>query len=436
MGMLYLGGDGANLWGRGTEINLYTDEDTRLTASPAMDAGFPVASVHDGFPSQPAIWASDGATSYIELYLQQLKNGELDDWTGATPDEWSKGEIGGAVVEDAAIKVAGSSAKVSTAAGAGTYAYIRQDIAARPGEAWQILGYLRGDGGAGADAAQLFVLNANTGHYLQPDGSWSASVTPCLSRNVAAFTDLDLSFTVESFAACNYEQWVELVLYCQVAVSIGVQRDSWYDRMRMAPLVNFASIHGHNIGGAECSVQLRGSKDFFVADDNLIATLTNASPTMWVKHATMQEYWSYRLQINGAQLSTLLGNKYLGEVVLGQATEAVKAPRIGYETIHHDAQMRSPDALGEQRVYRRGPSRRRLNMRFFGGDTAYDEALHEFVHRASLGSYPMVVIPDSGKADGAVYGRLNRERTDTRVVDVSHRWGMVVDEMPFGPVIP
>lgn len=439
MGMLYLAGDGFNLWGRGTESNAYVDEDTRLSSSPDMPAPYLVANVHDGFPSQMARFGSDLASSTLTLYLQQLKAGELDDWTAGAPDEWTE-VVGGAgtVVEDAAIKVAGSSAKCSCTAAVGTYGSFYQHVSVRPGEQSRVSVNLRGDAAGGGDSALFSVINLNTGKYLQSDGSWASSGT-LWTRNVAAFAENVLDFTVESFAACNYEQWVQLRILCSSIVSTGAARDAWFDRIRLFPLVNFASIHGHNLGGAGKTVQLRGSTDGFVGSDDLIATLTNASPTMFAKHATMQTYRDYRVQIDGAQDSTLLGNKYFGEVVLGQAGTLSQNPKMGSVAVQRSApQMRSPDAFGEQRVYQLGVTPQRSLTLPFGhfSDSDFEEFYYEFVVRSGFGAHPSVVALDSANARDAVYGRLANDY-GLRFGDLD-TWRdsvAVVDELPFPTVI-
>ncbi len=437
MGMYFAAGDGLNLWGRGTEINTYASEDTRLTASPAADAAFPVANVHDGFPSQMMRYGNITAPHTLTLYMQQLKNGELDTWSlASTPDEWtSSAGVAETVVVGEVIN--GSAVKMTSD---GTVRTCTQSVSVRPGEWLRLQGAMRGDGAGGGDAAVLKLILLEYGGYALNSSSllFDAIATDTFTENNAAHVTKTVDFQVPSYEDCGFRQWVTLQVSFRTIASAG--RIAYYDQWHLVPQVNALTVHGHN-HRQFAGPKLRGDSNFFAGAGTEISAFTTpeARPTQWVRNATMQTYTSYRWEKTGGQPSEL-GNPWIGESVLCQLTELTRMPAPGGIRIGHTTpQMRSPDLLGDQRVYQTGsghPQRTlKLDFRYFT-DAAFEQVYNDLVRRSHFGVYPCLIVFDSDDPGSAIYGRpAPAFQVQYRQMFSLRRASVTIQELPFPTVI-
>ncbi len=437
MGMYFAAGDGLNLWGRGTEINTYASEDTRLTASPAADSDFPVANVHDGFPSQMFRYSSATAPQWLTLYLQQLKNGELDTWSlASTPDEWTS-SAGVAETVVVGEVIGGSAVKMTSD---GTVRTCSQDVTVRPGEWLRLRGAMRGDGAGGGDAAVMKLILLEYGGYALNSSSllFDAIATDTFTENNAAHATKTVDFQVPSFADCGFRQWVTLQVSFRTIAGAG--RIAYYDQWLLAPLANALTLHGHNhrqLAGPK----LRGDSNFFAGAGTEIAAFTEPEtrPTQWVRHSAMQTYSSFRWEKPGGQ-PTVLGNPWIGESVLCQLTELTRMPAPGGIKLGSTTpQLRSSDALGEQRVFQAGSGQPQrtltLTFRHFT-DAAFDQLYDGLIRRSHFGIYPVLFVYNSDDPGSAIYGRI---ADDFKVLHRQHyyirRSSLTIVEAPFPTVI-
>lgn len=436
MAMYFTAGDGLNLWGRGTEINTYDSEDTRLSCSRAVDADFPLANLHNGFPSQP-MRISTTDFPLIDLYLQQLKNGEMNTWTlTTTPDEWTS-TAGVAETTTAGEFVEGKAAKLTSD---GAVRAVYQNVSVRPGEWLRLWGYMRGDGAGGGDSAQVQLILLEYGGRALNSSTllFDSSGTFTFTENGTSHVIKSVDFQVPSYADCGYRQWVTLQVYLRSIGSAG--RIAYYDRWRLVPLANGLTIHGHN-HRQFAAPTLRGDNNFFAGVGTEITAFAQPepNPTQWVRASAMQTYWSYAWYKPGGQPGTL-GNPWIGESILCQLTELTRMPSPGGIRIEHmTPQLRSSDMLGEQRVFQTGsghPQRKiTLDFRHFT-DASFEQLYNDLIRRSHFGVYPCLIVFDSDDPGSAIYGRLDPSfRVRNRQMFSLRRSSITIQELPFPTVI-
>jgi hypothetical protein len=391
MAIRVLSGEGYNILATGD-----------VTVSPTADALFPAANLPDGRPDSAFRFGSASTSEcLITVDGNIVANGALDTFSGSAPTSWTAdGTV--ALSTESATRINGGS-------------LIRQDLTVRSGQRVVVAGEARNDGVAiGVFGAVL--QNLDTGKFYNGT-SWTASPAQLVSGATSSYTtNGPYPVVVEGFATVGQDRTrLRLTLRNFAVTSTDyVFVRGWY----LWQSADFASIHGHNIR-ADLVAQLRSSPDNFATTSSgssiTQATLTKAQPSFYtvLSSAIDDRYWQLRLLYN--VLSTTIGNPptesvWLGEAVIGQATELTRPQDLGQELRMLADNIRVATPYGSAWSHRVGQSPRRvLGMSFnYFTSSEYQEARQEVFERSFGSANPIVVVPDDSQPE-VLHGRINNE---------------------------
>lgn len=413
MSFLYLAGEQANVLGTALAVT-----------STSADALFPLADLYAGRPSRMFRFDANAADLIITANTTRIINGGFE--IGAL-DGWTEVITGtGSTSKELVIFQAGAASLECDAGAAGT-AERYQDIAVRAGERMEFNAYLYGGGIApGNPAARVRMENLHTGNYLDSAGDWGAA-DDVATQAAAAWAQTQLAFQVESLSDCGGQPLVTLRLHMQsdAAAAGGV----YFDEVKLYSAVNFASIHGHNLAPAVVP-ELRSSTDAFGGVDTLEATFTIGRPSFYAYLATAVYRDGWQLKLSGTNHAV----PYQGEMWLGYAESIAEAPRHGLTFEHEYLQVRQDTAARETYVHglsEDAPRRLKLSFRQ-RSDARWEELRDKLWRRSHGGAAPLVIVPDSDRAD-VLHGRPVARLDVTRGV-VTHDDSLTIVEDGFPPV--
>lgn len=408
--MLYLAGELFNLVGRGPGA---------ITLSPAADPLFPTSKLYDRKTGRIFRFASIGTDGHVTVDINQAPNPGFEISTLASWLEENGGS--GATSEGAGAEVHSGSKSLKCVAGSGFASrYIR--ARAYPGELWGASHWARTvTSGQGVSR----ILNEDTGHYYV-GGAWQpaagdASLQVATSYGSSPFTTL---FQVEDWDTCKQKPWVTLRFTLRASAGTAC-----FDDVVFAPLVNFCSIHGHNLG--PIAPELR-------SDDAAFAGAGTKQADMIVRRPAFYSYLQapvfapqWRVRFVGTPLEPI----YLGQLVLGYARTSPVAPAWGYSNDFEFPQERQDSPGGETFVY--GISDEApvmLNMDFAPDGVTELVGVRDEIYKACKGGgWPLIVVPIEDEP-AVHYGRVAPGLSVGRSFVASSETQLTLQEGPF-PVV-
>ncbi len=395
-GMLWLGGAKANALESGGGV----------TASPSADALFPTTALYDRHPHRIFRYGSLTSAPTLTADLDIITYGGFETWTGASPDGWTEANSGtGDVTQQSVSGTLVHSGLFSARLAAGdTSATIYRDIVVRSGQRLAFTVAMRGDAGLGG--VQMAIRNQQTGNYLTPGSTWQSAPDECIVGTTnAAYTVYNPTsdptpcvFTVEDFSTTG-----------SALTTIRVQffndrptTTAWVDTFSMWPVLDFVSIHGHNIDPRSAPV-LRASTDNFSASDVSIASLTVGQPSFYATFSAASLYRYWRIAFTDTNSAAI----YVGEWVLGNA-ENFRGPALPLQVNYSAQQVRVPHRFGAPAAYAMGGSELTAVPMTVRCESYADRLAFMQEWKRTLGGYPVIVVPHDGDSHtDVIYGLMS-----------------------------
>jgi hypothetical protein len=384
MSSLYLAGSAFNLFGRGT-----------VSSNISLATPSSVAYAYDKDPSTPVLWSSAATDTYLRVEANALTNPGFET---STLSGWTAGSTGtgtSAETTTAGEFRSGSKALELTGTDTSNYGSRYQDITVNAGEYRRSTFYMRA---IGAGTGKLFLKNLKTGNYYNGQSSvWASSrVYAATYSSTAAFpgTQTVLTYQMESFDACRSDT---VSLRWELACESG---DVCFDDVADFPGVNFASIHGHNLGPITPLVQSADSSLVFSTQ----YTMTVKRPAFFYAHPTTIAYAeNWQILLSG----TTHEAAYIGEAVIGQYQTSATSPKWGIPRTRTFPGARARSQTGRSHIYNycTDPPED-LGMSFSARtDTAAKELADSLWLRSGQGLNPTIIVPIDSE-DRVYYGRL------------------------------
>lgn len=404
--------------------NLYARGTTTLAAGTSA-AAYPLANLYDGRPGKPWRGGAAAASFLFQVDGNLALNGDMEAaFVSGAPPGWTASNTGtGAATRDTTHNSGTYGCKLTAGTGTSSIYY---DLTARPGEKITVTVAFKGDG-TGTMRAKL--RNLTTGFHLTSGSSWQRNSTDFATRSASTWATTTLSPTVEVYSTVLSDTCtLRLTIHLDDATQVG-----YADDVYLWPWVDFASIHGHNLGQAT-TVQLDSSDD--ASSWTTEATLTLAQPAFYSLLSAAVGHRYYRLNLSDLVALTV---PVVGEAVIGQTIALSRTPRHPESAPWDEGlsypQVRAVTPAGAQFVASRtSRSVRRRAFEFIARDQAtVDELVEVIWRRTSGGATPGVLIPYDSEPV-ALFGRPLAVSQPRRVSDLS--WSTIVDwsEEP-GPVV-
>lgn len=382
------------LWLGGTRYNAVSTGNG-VTASPSADALFPTTKLYDGYPGDIFKFGSLTSAPTLTADLDMIAGvGGFESWTGGSPIGWTEADAGtGDVTQQSVSGTLVHSGNFSARYAAGdTSASTYLDLVVRAGQRLAFTIALRGDGGLGG--VTMSIRNQQTGNYLN-GGAWDPAVNEVITGPTdASYTVFDPTsdptacvFTVEDFATVGGPlTTIRIQLLNDRPTTIG-----WADSFSIWPVINFASIHGHNIDPRSAPV-FRASTDNFSSSNVSIATPTVVKPALYSSFTAQTLYRYWRVAFADTNSAAI----YVGEWVLGEATTMTAGPMYPYEPTYSAQQVRVPRRFGAPNVYAMGSQAlRTVPLKIQCTSLASRTEFFQEWNRCLDGT-PVVVVPYTG----------------------------------------
>lgn len=390
MAFYYLVGEGFNI----------IDGAETITPSSA-DALFPVTNLFSDDQGEVFRFNVAGASDEIKFDLNRLLDGDFETWsTSAVPDSWTDESVGvGSISEENAtgnVNSGQASLKLD-AGGPGNEATCSQEVEALSGWVMTFSGYIMGDG---SNATTIVIRNLQTGSYLTSGGAWQAAAVNFASRTTASHAEQTASFTVEPFSTTLRHK-----VTLKISVEYGAAANAGYaDDFYMWPHWDFASIHGHNMGGT-ITPELRASDDDFDGDDDEIQTtgFLIKRPSFYDLLATMETQRWAKFVAAGTNFEP----GEIGALILGQKKTLAQAQRIPY-TIDPRLEQIQVTSMGGHtaKTALAEDESETLRLNFRVATTDYETFRDEIQRRTKQGSSAGVIVSDdlNGKVHYGKFG--------------------------------
>jgi len=412
MGLIYSAGPLFNFAARGVGA---------LTMS-SENALFLKANAIDGQGDRPAIFNAAAVDDYIKKDVNAITNPDfetspLTGWTarslgtGTAAETAVAGEFHGGAL---ALKLTGSDSS--------NYGAESQDFSVMPGEFWKVDLWARV---VAAGNAKFVVQNLQTGKYLTTGGVWQAAFTHCILETGTSYANKTLTFQIEDFDACQVASMTLRVMpYCDSGTAC-------FDDILLLPGINFASVHGHNLG--PIAPLFQWSDD----DSSYTTAVTGAPkrPTFYQYNASgtllYHRYWRQLLQ------GTNLTPAYIGEWCLLQASALVNAQLWGYSTKWGYSQVRHDSMGGDKfRFLMASDPARSITLSFqpYGSNQVEYKELRDVLFRLHQGgTYACVLVPLDTEPD-VLLAVPGQELEITRTFQSFWEADYMFDELPH-PIV-
>lgn len=367
----------------------------------------PASRLYNGLPGKAFQFNAAAADDTIDIDANRILNGDMEDWSSGTvdtpPDNWNLGTIANepdSVDREGTIKNEGTySCKLTTAGG--TDEFIYQDITVLSG--WYMS--IHGDcfTSDGAWGAHIRCQNLHTGQWLTSLGEWQSSKTAFVSDSTGSGWESSgtITFMVEPYSTTMRDACT-LRIYCAKEGG-GAGDFGYFDDVACWPHVNFASIHGHNLGSM-ITPKLQSDTDSAYGSVDLLATMTVSRPSFFEKLGDRVTDRFYRILNEGTNFEAIKN----GELVLAQyqtltgTVLATSSPTTDY------TQNQSRTVMPSGEIYARKLSddkSRSKRFGYFAESTVMQAEIHEIYERSNHGVDPIVFVPvDTGSV--ALYGKL------------------------------
>lgn len=416
MALYYLAGTGYN-------------QLTRMVTAASPESAsslYPIANLYDGAPVKPFMFNTAGTSGYIDFDMQQIPNGTMEStFSGGLPASgWAKSGTVTCARDTVVFNEGAASANLTAAGGSGDGIYY--DWSVRPGEILVMGAQVRSDAGGATFRGRI--RNMSTGNYLNTSNAWQAAAVNRIVSTSSTWNTFSSQVTVESYAACGYQDRVTIRL--EFTYGSAPINDAWVDGVLCYPIINFASIHGHNIQPNTAPIELRA--DTTTTPTTVRGTFTLAHPTMFVTFSNvLVRYW--RLFFTN---DPLLNPTWIGELVLGQYSTARRRQNYGQDYGLIDPQDRVNMDVGQFASYLRTMrGRRQVQMNFRLNDSDDYAEQKEIAERSRNGAYPILAVVESGDTTTAIMGRIDPTWRHSRVTKNMRDTSWLLDELPFPVVV-
>lgn len=400
------------------------------TVSPAADALFPVTNAYDRIPASIFKFGSLAADSYVWFDFDKCDDkGEFETWAAGAADGWTEANTGGSDVTQTSVGAevhSGVSAAKLTCAGAGV-ALAYHEFTAKAGARLRVDLWARGDAGTGTLLYGLY--NVNTGKNGIGGATWSTGALGANflggSSSSATYQHLTTDVTVESFATCRSDT-VKLRVFILNSTN---GTSAFADSVTILPVVNFASVHGHNIDPC-VTLKLRSSSVASAGSFADRATFSVVQPACYASISDQYiRYW--QIMCSGTNSSTT-GAPYFGEIVIGDALTLATGPRYPMSVGYRDPRIEVPMRWGSQAYAVGQHASRTFPISLQAVSMTARLEIFDELFRRSRGGAPVVIVPHNADSHtDVIYGRVSP--------DLPHEWGTKsvagistsVEELPF-----
>jgi hypothetical protein len=420
----------------GLLANILERPNTVLSASQAPSTLHPLSRVADGRPSQMFIYPAIATDDYVQADINQIPNGDLDDFTAGVPDDFTvvlSGTGGTAEETSSPLVFSGTALRMTNGASGNTEVYA--DIVVLSGEPFQIRG--RGATDDAAEPATLEVRNLQTGNYLTSGGAWQASQADVISlANTATLALGSVSATVEPFSVTR-SHTVTLRVRLHMDGIAANKQHNWDDVLYL-PGVLFASVHGHNLD-PKITPELHSDDELTFTAPTDHGDFAVEVPTFYRKLGALVYDRFWRFAWTGTQ-STETGSTALGLLWLGNVTALLRTPtntglNVAEELPQEEAETR---LSGEQWRTKYAKFRRRfVSLKFRHTQTMQTQFRDEILKRTNDGVDPILLVVRDDRPTLCVHGRRPAGRHDfvveggevdnTELIVHESGWGVLTD---------
>jgi hypothetical protein len=406
---------------------------------------YPATSIYDGNPGNPWLAGSLQSPQFLTFDMNHIDNtnGGVENWSGGNPVGWLKTQNPASPLllfqetDPSKIHGGSSSARFEKTTSS-QHVLIYEDFEVPSGSVWQFRPWVLG----GKAANGIFVQNLDTGQYLKPLVSLTASSVadqwdpaPVLFHGFAGSGLAPSTYIEEVSSLFRVEDWWEAPgnsggrrsTYkdtTTIRVMIGWPPNTadvgifWVDDFVMIPALDWASVHYHNLRSRD---QLRAR----YSDDGATYTDLGAFDFGGLPNRRQEAYIRFTLQAHRwAQLrmdapagfnvggAFEQGSAMIGEAVLSQARQLAVDLAEEYPAETGKSWMQHRDERGiyayaqEDQPTRTRPLTLQPQVDRETGQAFSDtEMLWE---RSRAGAYPMIIAPQDDARD-VFYGRLQPE---------------------------
>jgi hypothetical protein len=387
------------------------------TVTPTSQAtGYEADNARDGEPGSKFKFnsAADPLTYLVDK--NRLANGNLETFTDpSVPDDWIDISNGtGALSKETSLVNEGTGALKLTGGGAGNGALARQNQTFLSWDRITVSVAIRGDG---TNSTFAFVKNKKTGHFLQANGSWSATPAAFAGRSAASYATttvagVDLQTTEPGI--------VPLIFYVQTTTGVG-----YIDSFYCWPHSDFSAFFGHDLE-AQLTVKIRiddNDSPTFANPTDVITHSSRRRPSFYAVSASVISKRYVQLHITGADLDA----PGFGEWVLGRYVALPRQIMAPYRL--------TPDVglIGDSPATSlRAEESMHQSFEFLAIDSELDALKQQIMAAGRFGGNRTILVPDENDPEvyfgSMVYGSINDERGYGRVRSISATF----TEMDYG----
>lgn len=353
--------------------------------------------LYDGRPSKKFRFLTNDFDSDVVVDGDMLHRGDFE---VSTLSGWTDESVGGSIAETtvgAEVQAGTKALKATGVVGVGLEGAATREIQVRSGQRLTIIAWIRGATATG----RVEVSCVQTGKYLTSGAVWQVSPVDVFTHATSTYTLKTLAFRMETIDLCQGMPEVTLRIKCYVTNEAG---SATFDSLAVFPTVNLLGVFWHDIPPGISPV-LASSPDNSAWTTE--ATLTPLRPTFYGYLSTPSANRYHRLRSQGNKRDAVS----YGEVVLGYGEAMTRRPNLNSSFEQSYMQPLEEVVAGGGDVWAMtigAELRRTFAMPFhFNNQTVMDEARREVFQRSQGSRWPLVIIPDSTKAD-VIHGRIDR----------------------------
>lgn len=359
----------------------------------SADANFGTEFLADGDPGTIFRFNAAAANDGIVASMNILLNGGFEGaFVSGVPEKWVDDSTGtGRLTKETGVVDEGvNSVELETLGGGGT-AIVRQDILVGAGWEMSITAALQS--GAGPDTVEIFVLNLDTGRYLNSSEAWVTAVSAWFTRTATSWaTSGPSTFTVEA-ASVGERAFYTLRVFAKVS---GNNQIGFVDDFRIWPHWDFAAIFGAEYPPT-VTARIRSDNNVGMSSPTNRVAFTFGRPGIYGEPpATVTEEF-VQLYFDGTALEPIS----VSEWIIGVKRTLPRKMRLPFE-----AEVSVDLVTAKGRGGRAEPlslerdASRDFELRTWANDSAERSQLHrELFDAVRWGGGQLVVVPNDAEPD-------------------------------------
>ena len=357
-----------------------------VTATSTHSSDYAAAYLVDGDPTRPWIAAEGASAVALRVDLDALLG--VGGFEAAALPGTDESTGAGSIDIEGSITHAGDQA-LKMLAGAGGVGRWSGTVTARPGEAWNLSVYLRGDG---TGSARLRIEDTVTGQWYV-GGAWQASEADYAARSATSYAETEVSFTVSDEDEHQLEEIpIRIHLLCSDSGQVA-----YADELAAWPSWDTVAIVGHNVRPRQ-GVTVYSVTGASWGSGTLLGTLTKPQrPACYYRHASQVATRYLEVIFPGVAEEQL----YAGELHVAQSLELARSFGTSHQRGAALPQVAMEAAAGRRHItaYTTDPIRT-LELTFFATDSDEAEELQaQLFWACRQGADAFLAIPDDDRPD-------------------------------------